>query len=315
VRRRVVFGVAMGTSMRIPSLKFSLLAGIALVSAGAANAADYFPPQPMQQPMIMQQPVEEFASNWYLRGHVGIGINSKTTVSMTPLPPDTFFATNSIADSVFLGAGVGYVWNSWLRFDVSAEYRAKTRITALTVTQPGGSGPVALDVNEANLSSFVFLANAFVDLGTWDCWTPFVGVGIGVANNKISDFVDTTPSVAAFGATGSSFGLGRGTTNWSLAWALYAGLSFAVTKNFNIDLTYRYLNFGSANDTVDCNGSSSCNHFEFKDLHSNDIMLGLRWTCCEVEERKVQQVYVPPPVYTPPPQPVYSPPPPIRSRG
>jgi opacity protein-like surface antigen len=273
--------------------------------------------------MIVQQPVEEFAANWYLRGFVGVGINSKTSVTITPLPADTFVPSNSIADSLFVGGAVGYTFNNWLRFDVSAEYRAKTRLTALTFTQPGGSGPVALDVNEANLSSFVFLANGFIDLGTWDCWTPFVGAGIGFANNTISNFVDVTPNVAAFGATGSSFGLGRGTSNWNMAWALYAGMSFAVTKNFNIDFMYRYLNFGSANEIVDCNGSSNCNRFDFKDLRSNDLMLSLRWTCCEVEERKVvQQVYAPPPVYTPPPQPVYAPqqpvyapPPPLRSRG
>ena len=52
-----------------------------------------------------------------------------------------------------------------------------------------------------------------------------------------------------------------------MAWALYAGVSYAVSKNFNIDLTYRYLNFGTAKDTIDCNGGSGCNEFKFKDLY------------------------------------------------
>jgi len=276
--------------MSFQRLKCSLLAGFVLLSAGAAKAADYAPPPP-PPPVMVQQPVEEFASNWYLRGFVGIGLNAKNTLTVTPLPADSFFATNSIADSLFLGAGIGYNFNHWLRFDVTAEYRAKTRISAMQVLQPGGSGPVALDVNEANLSSLVFLANAFIDLGTWDCWTPFVGAGIGFANNTISNFVDVTPNVAAFDATGSSFGLGRGTSNWDLAWALYAGVSFAVTKNFNIDLTFRHLNMGAAKEIVDCNGSSNCNHFEFKNLHAEDIMLALRWTCCETAP-----VYAPPPL-------------------
>lgn len=283
--------------MSIQRSKCLLLAGLALLSAGAAQAADYAPPPP--PPMIMQQPVEEFASNWYLRGFVGVGITGKSDLTVTPLPADSFFASHSIADSVFLGGGVGYNFNSWLRFDVTAEYRFKTRVSALGVVQPGGAGPVAVDQFDGHLSSLIVLANGFIDLGTWDCWTPFVGAGIGFANNTISDFVDVTPNVAAFGATGSSFGLGRGTSNWDAAWALYAGLSWAVSKNFNVDFTFRHLNFGTAKETVDCNGSSNCNHFEFKNLHSEDIMLGLRWTCCETAP-------VAPAVYAPPP---------LRSRG
>jgi hypothetical protein len=94
-----------------------------------------------------------------------------------------------------------------------------------------------------------------------------------------------------------------------MAWALYAGVSYAMSKNLNIDLTYRYLNFGTAKDTIDCFGNTGCNEFTFKDLHSNDIMLSLRWTCCDFGPP------APPPpryVYAPPPPP---PPPPLQSRG
>ena len=283
-------------------LKISTLTAIAALSASAAQSADYSQPLPPPQPIVVQQPPQDCCDTWYLRGFVGVGMNGKNSLDVTPLPADTFFASNSIGDSIFVGGAVGYEWNNWLRFDVSAEYRAKTRISALAASQPGGAGPVAVDQYEGNLKSWVFLANAYVDLGTWNCFTPFVGAGVGGAYNMITDFTDVTPNVAAFGATGSSFGLGRGTNNWSFAWALYAGVSYKVTNNFNIDLTYRYLNLGSARETVDCNGGSGCNEFKFKNLYSNDLMLGLRWTCCEAP---------PPPryVYTPPP------PPPLHSRG
>ena len=317
--------------MAVQSLKYSLLAGAVLLASGAAQAADYSPPPPPQ--MVVQPAPEPCCDTWYLRGFIGAGINANMTLEATAFA-DTYFASNSIADSYFIGGGAGYIWNNWLRFDVSAEYRAKTRITALAVSQPGGAGPVALDQYEGNLSSWVLLANAFVDLGTWNCFTPFVGAGVGIAYNTISNFTDVTPNVAAFGADGSSFGLGRGTSNSSLAWALYAGMSYAVTKNFTIDLTYRYLNYGTAKETVDCNGGSGCIDFEFKNLHSSDIMLGLRWVCCDLAPplpRYAVQTYAPAPVYTQPqvytpppptyaPPPAYSPPPmysppPLQSRG
>ena len=295
--------------VRLPILTIVAL----LLAASVARAADY--PQPPPPPVYQPPPPTECCAaidNWYLRGYVGIGMNGNTNLDVTPLPADTFIASNSISDSVFLGGAIGYNWNNWLRLDASVEYRAKSRINALVYSQPGGAGPVAVDQYQGDLKSWVFLANAFVDLGTWDCFTPFVGAGIGGAYNMITNFTDVTPSVDAFGATGSSFGLGRNTNTWNLAYAFYAGVGYKVTKNLNIDLTYRYLNFGSATETVDCFGGNGCNEFKFKDLHSHDIMLGLRWTCCESG---------PPPqnyVYTPPPQ-QYVPPPtyqqPLRSRG
>ncbi|HXD46002.1 MAG TPA: outer membrane beta-barrel protein [Pseudolabrys sp.] len=294
--------------MLVRRLNFFIVAGVALAGASAAQAADYTPPPPPPVYAPPPQP-EPCCDTWYLRGFVGAGINSKSTLDVTPMPADTNIVSNSLADSYFIGGAVGYNWNSWLRFDLSAEYRAKSHVTALISSQPGGSGPVAVDQYEGSLSSWVVLANAFIDLGTWDCWTPFVGAGIGGAYNTISNFTDVTPNVDAFGATGSSFGVGRGTSTWNVAWALYAGVSYQVTKNFNIDLTYRYLNYGKAKETVDCNGASGCNDFEFKDLHSNDIMLGLRWTCCETTPPapRYVQPYVQPPVYTEQP--------PLRSRG
>jgi len=58
---------------------------------------------------------------------------------------------------------------------VTAEYRAKSRIYACgTYTFGGGTFG---DICEGNLKSWLFLANAYADLGTWYCLTPFDGVG------------------------------------------------------------------------------------------------------------------------------------------
>ena len=296
-------------------LTFALLAGLAL-TAGAAQAADYGPPpppMPQPQPIIVQQQSQEFAEGWYLRGHVGIGMNAKPTIGYIPAPANAnngfFFEHTDMSDAYFIGGGVGYEWNSWLRFDATLDYRAKSRVYAWGLYLPYSDG--AGDSYQGYLSSWILLANAYVDLGTWNCFTPFVGVGIGTAYNKVSDFTDF-----GFGtAPPPGRGIGRDSSSWSLAWALHAGFSYAVTKNFKIELAYRYLNFGSVTETVDCIGGCNADSYKFDKLHSHDIMLGFRWTCCEVEERRYvqQQFYTPPPVYTQPPV-VYSPPP-IRSRG
>jgi opacity protein-like surface antigen len=256
----------------------------ALMLFGAsAQAADFAPPVP--------PPVQPgFAGGWYLRGQVGVGMNGAVGFETQPIPANAAFATKSIGDSPFVGAGVGYEWNKWLRVDVTGEYRAKTQVSVLGhYTQPPAP-TVFVDTFQGNVSSWVFLANAYVDLGTWDCFTPFVGAGIGTAVNTVSDFSDVSPTVP--GGPGSSFGVGRGASTWNLAWALYAGLTYNVSPSLKLDLTYRYLSLGKAKDVIDCNGGCGGTSVTIKDLYSNDFMLGFRWECCEVV-----------------------PPPPLQSRG
>jgi opacity protein-like surface antigen len=276
-------------------LGIATLAMIASLAAGAARAADYSQPLPPQQQYVIQPPpAQDCCDGWYLRGFVGVGMNGTYDIEYLPSPANVgngfAFDQHSIADTFFIGGGVGYEWNNWLRFDVTGEYRGKTQVNARGVyDHVTGLG----DSYQGYLKSWVFLANGYVDLGTWNCFTPFVGVGIGAAYNQLANFVDM-----GIGTTGAGFG--RDSSEWNLAWALHAGVAYNVSKNLKIDLAYRYLNYGSITDTVDCIGGCNADSYKFSNLHSHDIMLGLRWTCCEL----------PPP----PPQYVYTPPPPLRSR-
>ena len=87
--------------------------------------------------------------------------------------------------------GVGYEWNSWFRFDVTGEYRTKAAFKATgRFTEFCAGGGNCFDVNTGNFSSAVFLANAYVDLGTWWCLTPFIGAGVGGARNMITGVQD-----------------------------------------------------------------------------------------------------------------------------
>ncbi len=285
-------------------LGLCMIAAACSLAAFAARAADY--PQPPPPPPIYVAPPQDCCGGWYLRGFIGVGMNGKPELEYLQNPANAgngfVFQSNSISNSTFIGGGVGYEWNNWLRLDATAEYRGKARVYAF-----GSYPPAGLDTYEGYLKSWVFLANAFVDLGTWDCFTPFVGAGVGTAYNNLQDFTDVNPN--------GGFGFGHNPTHWDFAWALYAGVSYNVTKNFKVDLTYRYLNYGSITDTVNCNGGCNPNSFKFDKLYSQDIMLGLRWTCCDVAPTPPRYVDTPPPPQYYPPPPAYMPPPPLRSKG
>jgi len=246
-------------------------AATAIVSS-AAFAADMpqpLPPQPQiaYQPIIVAQP----EGAWYLRGFMGIGITSQVDFVFLQNPlNNTNFAIQhaSMADTVFFGGGAGYEFNDWLRFDFTAEYRSKAAVNAFGIyTFNGGTFG---DQYNAFLKSDIFLANAYVDLGTWNCLTPFIGFGIGGAYNTFADLTD-------IGIATSGNGIGTNASQLNFAWALHAGLSYAVTQSFSVEFAYRYLNYGSVSDQIFCMGGCNPDTYKLQNLTSEDFMLGFRW--------------------------------------
>ena len=288
-------------------LTVSALAIAAAFATSAARAADYSQPPPQQQ-IIYQQPpqvIDTVSGGWYLRGDIGVSMSRNYKLDYIQNPAnagiDFGFVSQSTSDAFFAGVGIGYEFNNWLRFDATAEYRSKQRVYAFGQYTLGGG--TFLDTYEGYISSWIFLANAYVDLGTWNCFTPFVGFGIGGARNTLHDFSDINPSLAGYG-------LGRNPSEWHFAYALHAGVAYNVSKTFKVELAYRYLSYGSITDVIDCANTCNPDSYKFGGLASHDIKLGFRWLCCDVEPSP-RYVYTPPP-YTPPP--VYLQPP-LRSKG
>jgi len=250
------------------SVKFFIRIGAATMISSAAFAADL----PVPPPMAYQVPVVvEASSGWYLRGDVGVGATGAFDLDFlqNPLNSSNFtFLHHSMGDTFFYNAGVGYEWNNWLRFDVTGEYRSKTMVTAFGDYSFGGG--VFGDNYQGFLKSWVFLTNAYVDLGTWNCLTPFLGVGVGGAYNTMADLVDN-----GIGTSGS--GIGENSSHWNFAWALHAGVTYNVTQNFKVEMAYRYLNYGSVTDTINCIGGCIPDSYKFGNLTSQDLMLGVRW--------------------------------------
>jgi opacity protein-like surface antigen len=284
----------------------ALVGATALASTGAL-AADFPAPPPPPQ-FVPAPPVE--VGGWYLRGDVGVGrqtfdtFDHHQTNDVFVWPASWRIDQSGIGDTAFVGFGAGYAWNSWLRFDVTGEMRMKSKVHALgsyTEFCPQGR---CFDLYDGDHSAWVFLANAYIDLGTWWCITPFIGVGVGGAWNRTSNFTDvgfiTGPGTTGFGFQSAE------SSKWNMAWALHAGLTYNVNNNLKIELAYRFLNMGDvATGIIDCSGvacGSASNgpraFYTMTNFTSQDIKLGVRWM-------------LQPDVVAP----VYSPPPPLMRRG
>jgi opacity protein-like surface antigen len=270
------------------SVNILVAAGAASLLSSAALAADM--PSIMPAPQYYAPPQQDFGG-WYLRGDIGMTSQHATKISN---PLDTTlnvtgpsYAGTGLSGSSVFDVGVGYAFNSWLRGDVTAEYRNAATLRGSVYGQFSAFGNNFSDVDNysANLSSFVFLANAYVDLGTWWCITPFIGAGVGAAYNHLASFRDDGLTTFNGLTAGTQFATDGNKT--SLAWAAHAGLAYKVSNNFTVELAYRYLDLGTAvtgssNFAFSSPGVLGTHAWTVNNLTSQDLRLGVRWTCCDV---------------------------------
>jgi opacity protein-like surface antigen len=272
------------------SVKFIIAAGAATLLSQAAFAADMAIAPPPQ--MYAPPPVVEDFGGWYLRGDIGFSnqrvdrLNNVLDANNTSSVQTLNFNTAGI-----YGLGVGYRVNNWFRADVTGEYRGNSQFFGTDrITYPGGVGT---DTYHATKNEWVVLANAYVDLGTWWCITPFIGAGVGGARVAVNGFTDqgiaSNPIQPGPALAGLAYG--DNVSKWNLAWALHAGLAYKVTPNVTVEFAYRYLDMGDGLTgdlrTFD-GGNAIVNPTTFKSITSHDLKLGVRWDLSS------------PPVYAPP---------------
>ena len=265
------------------SVKNLIAAGAASLISSAALAADMpsiVPPPPLYSPP--PPPCCDDFGGWYLRGDIGfINQQVKSLDNALYHTPGTSVANTGLGFDTagIFGLGVGYQFNSWFRADFTGEYRGKSTFHGTDLVAFNGN-PNGADTYGGSKSEWLFLANVYADLGTWWCVTPFVGVGVGGTRNSISSFTDQGVSFVNGVPTPSSAYAASAAT-WNVAWALHAGLAYKVNNSFTVELAYRYLNLGDAfsGDIVAFDGTNNVfNPMRFKDLTSQDVRLGVRWS-------------------------------------
>lgn len=254
------------------SLKYyATVAGVLAVAASSmtARAADLLPPPPMPAPF-------EFATGgWYLRGDVGFSNQSVDRLANSAAPAATIVFQKGFDAAPFGGLGVGYKFNDWLRADVTGEYRGRSNFHGLDrYPDPFSASGTGFATNDysGSKSEVVGLANLYVDLGTWGGFTPFIGGGVGVTHNMIHDFRDTNVPTA-----GVAFARDHGQTNF--AWAVHAGVAYAVTPHVSMEFAYRYINLGDARSgpIYTYLGTFGAPPERFRDIDSHDFKVGVRW--------------------------------------
>jgi len=229
---------------------------LALSTSGRALAADYDPP--LYEPPVYIEEAEqavpvEVGNGWYLRGDVGYtfstnagSFNYRTFDPATGTYGAAGFDSASLDSDIIFGAGFGYRFNDWIRAEVMAERFSPTfsGSTSAALPCPGQpAGTTCRGDDEAELNATSFMANAYVDLGTFARFTPYVGAGAGLTLaswNSLQGTLNCVPGAVACSALPITETSNDGISSWRFTYALMAGVAYDISDNLKVDLGYKY---------------------------------------------------------------------------
>ncbi|WP_152045133.1 outer membrane protein [Aureimonas psammosilenae] len=264
-----------------------LIVGVACLGlTGVAKAADIFDAPLESAPLV---PVE-VGSGWYLRGDVSYDFKSDVDVKFDRSYVDTNgvdFSDHgsvggiSLKDNADFGIGFGYQFTDMLRGDLTAHYwESKLKLSGAEFGDTAClSFPAGFDCSSENseAKTWELMANAYLDLGTFAGFTPYVGGGVGAARVKYTNFSALGNCFDANLCNADASVEFDGANDWRFAYALTGGISYDIAQNLKLDVGYRYVNVdGGDVAQTPLNGGT----MSFKDdgFDRHTIQAGLRYS-------------------------------------
>ncbi|WP_237154486.1 outer membrane protein [Oryzibacter oryziterrae] len=269
------------------NFRIACLAGLSFLGISAGTFAVHAADMPYDPPVIEAPEPMPLTSTggWYLRGDIGYKYYNapKASISNPQFGNDTFVGHTAMWDEGLRGAfdvgiGAGYQFNDYLRADVTLDYETPAKFDGNLYCPggcpdgaPNGSNNLGYSIESAKITSWSALANVYADLAHMNGFTPYIGAGAGISYLETSGIQsDSNPGVKYPGA---------GKTNF--AWALMAGVSYALTDQLSLDLGYRYLNLGDAQSGVIEDGVTDNPHsarLKYDNIDAHEVRLGVRYT-------------------------------------
>lgn len=230
---------------RIAPLGIAVLAGLIGTSALASDLDIINAPE-------IDVSESTVAEGWYIRGDLGYAgwVNHDKPDYRINAFGSTFaegdFDDARFSKPVSYGVGMGYQFNNFLRADLTTDFfsgslRGGSDIDSPCITAPAGT--TCRLGQKADYNAAHFLANGYVDLGTYAGITPYVGAGAGVTYMNWDSFRTTANCENGTGSCGGqTFDELRvkGGDSWRFTYALMAGASVDLTNRVKLDLGYRF---------------------------------------------------------------------------
>ena len=151
-----------------------------------------------------------------------------------------FYHNTKAPNSIFLGAGIGYLINDHLRSDLTLTFRPTSRLSHsrryiddLNYTE---------EINQ-DFSSATLMCNTYYNFYKLGSFSPYILGGIGFSRNYMGNYFSRDiPAGSSEHIVGSS----NSSTKFSPAWTLGIGTNLGISKDFDLDVFYRYGNLGKS---------------------------------------------------------------------
>lgn len=232
--------------------------------SGSALAMD-LPPQ-VYAP---ETSIDGVGQGWYIRGDLGYtgsvshGNPDYNVVSGAgPTYQNVPFDDSRFGKNMSYGGGMGYQFNDMLRADATVDFFSSDMTGSSQINSRCATGEAAGTncgfTHSGDFQGIGLLANAYVDLGTFAGFTPYVGGGAGLTHVSWGDVTHQgycVPGSAACSGNSYSATVSEGLDSWRFTYALMAGMSYDITQSLKLDLGYRYSRMDGG-DMFDFNAAS-----------------------------------------------------------
>jgi opacity protein-like surface antigen len=205
----------------------------------------------------------------YLKGFGGVAMGSTSGLnSVEPLPSITSGIKTTDTSGLF-GIAIGYTLpDSPLSLELQA-----IRLNSQSFTMDNFYHGGKQEVDKLNVRSNVYLLNALYALPSSHNFTPFIGAGIGMAQNKVSGNYYN-----GYNDSANQYGYWTDKSNNNFAYDLTVGVSYQFTEHFSTSLAYQYLSLGklATHDTA-ISGQSGLQTLSADRFASNNVILGITY--------------------------------------
>lgn len=268
-------------------------ASLAVLASGHAMAADPYIPPPVMAPIEEAAPeahVSDSFTGWYIRGDIGYNFTNMhgARYLVSGGAGEANFDWTKIASNATFGGGVGYQVNNYLRGDLTVDYMGRSNFNGQTTGSCGVSA-TCTSVDTSSFTALSLMANAYVDLGTYGRFTPYVGAGIGGTYINWAS-LNNTACETGNPTNCDPTTIHGGYKNWRYTWSLMAGASVDITCGLKADVGYRYRKIEKGYMFHYANSAGP--GFD-KGMSTHEVRAGLRYN---IGERCSEPEYIPPPL-------------------
>lgn len=191
----------------------------------------------------------EYGSGWYLRGNVGYSLGNGEDQTYNDGVNSFAFIRQDDSDGYSSSVGFGFVFNPQFRMDATIDYHSNRDWVGVD------AGAAVTDASSFQLTNYS--VNAYLSLGDFNSFSPFVGAGIGVADVKWQ--THTVSGVGTF----------SGISNQPMTYSLIAGFDYRIDHNWLLDFEYKYT-YVDGGETISGIANSD-------DFGLSDFRIGVRY--------------------------------------